>query len=251
MSTGMVALLVAAVGVAGTLLAPLTTAWVGARSRLQEFELQQRVEAARRQEEALAADLERRRQAYLALNSSARLWRILLMEDVRALRAGGSGHAQATEEARSAFHGDFAQAQMLVPDDVLDAATRVRIALADARKRLDLLGEGGAGGAGVGAGASGGSGGSGGSEEAWEELYDRVMRIWDVITTMQAAMRKDLGVGSGVPVPAERPEQYRQREREYREGEREYREGEREYREGEREYREGGAGHGAPVTPTP
>ncbi|MFE5241371.1 MULTISPECIES: hypothetical protein [unclassified Streptomyces] len=183
-------MLVALVGVVGTLLAPLTTNWVSARVRLQEFDLQQRASALTREEEAATADLERRRAAYIALNSSARLWRLLLMEDVHALRAGGSTGEQ-TEQARQAFQADFAQAQMLIPDHVLDAANRVRIALADARKRLDRHTEG-----------------DGASEAAWQDLYDFVLGVWGEITEMQAAMRKDLGVGSGVPVPSERSETY-------------------------------------------
>ncbi|WP_406375863.1 hypothetical protein OG788_40175 [Streptomyces sp. NBC_00647] len=188
----MATLLVALVGVMGTLLAPLTTAWVSSRVRLQEFDLQQRASAAARQEESAAADLERRRAAYIALNGSARQWRILLMEDVNALRAGGNA-AEHTEQARQTFQADFAQAQMLVPDYVLDAANRVRIALADARKRLDRQA------------ASSNSEG----ESTWQDLHGYVLDIWDVITDMQAAMRKDLGVGSGLPVPSERSEAYR------------------------------------------
>ncbi|MFD5628644.1 hypothetical protein [Streptomyces sp. NPDC127072] len=136
MNAGVATFLVALVGVMGTLLAPLTTAWVSSRVRLQEFEMQERASAAARQEQSAAADLERRRVAYIALNSSARQWRILLMEDVNAQRTG-DGVGEATEQARQAFQADFAQAQMLVPDYVLDAANRVRIALAEARKRLD------------------------------------------------------------------------------------------------------------------
>ncbi|MER5386299.1 hypothetical protein ABT040_39710 [Streptomyces sp. NPDC002688] len=188
----MATLLVALVGVMGTLLAPLTTAWVSSRVRLQEFDLQQRASAAARQEESAAADLERRRAAYIALNGSARQWRILLMEDVNALRAGGNA-GEHTEQARQAFQADFAQAQMLVPDYVLDAANRVRIALAEARKRLDRQA------------ASSNSEGEG----TWQDLHGYVLDIWDVITDMQAAMRKDLGVGSGLPVPSERSEAYR------------------------------------------
>ncbi|MDX3838964.1 hypothetical protein [Streptomyces europaeiscabiei] len=181
----MVALLVALVGVVGTLVAPITTARVSLRTRLQEFELQQRANEQTRREENMAADLERRRAIYIAVNSSARQWRIRLMEDLHALRTGGSS-SELTEDARQAFQGDFAQAQMLVPDPVLDAATRVRIALADGRKRLDSLKKSEVA-----------------DEEAWQELYTYVLRIWDLITRMQAAMRKDLGIGSGVPVASE------------------------------------------------
>lgn len=191
MSTGTATLLVALVGVVGTLLSPLTTAWVSTRTRLQEFEMQQQASAVVRREESAAADLERRREAYTALNSSARRWRILLMEDARALSSGSSA-SERTEEARQAFHDDFARVQMLVPDLVLDAANRVRLVLADAHTRLGRQARD-----------------STTTEAEWRELQGFLLSLWDVITEMQAAMRKDLGVGSGAPVPSERSGAYR------------------------------------------
>ncbi|WP_406346914.1 hypothetical protein [Streptomyces sp. NBC_00648] len=144
-----------------------------------------------RRHEATAADLERRRATYIALNTSARLWRIRLMEDLNRF-PDQAGPSSETEEARLLFQNDFAQAQMLVPDTVLDAANRVRIALAHAHKWFRQLGHG-----------------SATDDHASEELRAFLLHLWDEITQMQAVMRKDLGVGSGVPVPSERPEAYR------------------------------------------
>ncbi|MFI1177582.1 hypothetical protein [Streptomyces melanogenes] len=97
-----------------------------------------------------------------------------------------------TEDAWLAFQNDFAQAQMLVPDGVLDAANRVRLALADTHKRSRQLGDASATAAPMG-----------------EELRAFLLHTWEQITQMQAVMRKDLGVGSGVPMPSERPGAYR------------------------------------------
>ncbi|MFD8668392.1 hypothetical protein ACFV1U_23685 [Streptomyces microflavus] len=88
MNTGTVALLVAVVGVAGTLLAPVTTAWVSSRSRRQEFELQQRSELTKRHMDDEQANLERLRDTYVALNSGARRYRFRMMEDLYAIRSG-------------------------------------------------------------------------------------------------------------------------------------------------------------------
>ncbi|WP_329394512.1 hypothetical protein [Streptomyces melanogenes] len=183
--------MVAGMGVLGTLLAPLAAAWVGARSRWQEVELRRLADHDARRHEATAADLERRRATYIALNTSARLWRIRLMEDLNRF-PDQAGPSTETEEARLAFQNDFAQAQMLVPDTVLDAANRVRIALADAYKQFRHLGD---------ASAS--------DDHTGEELRAFLLHMWDQITQMQAVMRKDLGVGSGAPVPSERPGAYR------------------------------------------
>ncbi|MGP3980637.1 hypothetical protein [Streptomyces sp. KR80] len=111
MNTGVIALLVAVVGVAGTLLAPITTAWVGSRARRQEFELQQRADQATRRLEEAQQNLERRRDTYVALNSSARLYRMLMMEDLHALRKGAAPDANGdTDAARVEFQNTYAQA---------------------------------------------------------------------------------------------------------------------------------------------
>lgn len=191
MGAGTVAVLVAGMGVLGTLLAPLATAWVSARTRSQEFELRRLADGDARLHESMAADLERRRATYIALNTSARLWRIRLMEDLNRF-PDRPGPSTETNEARLSFQNDFAQAQMLVPDGVLDAANRVRVALADAYKRFARLDETLAPG-----------------DHTHEELRASLLEMWHEITQMQAVMRKDLGVGSGVPVPSERPGAYR------------------------------------------
>ncbi|MEK8142523.1 hypothetical protein NKH18_09520 [Streptomyces sp. M10(2022)] len=127
-----IALLVAVVGVVGTLPAPITTAWVSSRQRRQEFELQQRSDRTMRHIDDAQANLERRRDTYVALNSGARRYRFQMMEDLYALRSGADKDP-ATEVARVEFQDTYAQAQMLVPDNVLQSCQAVRVALAEAR----------------------------------------------------------------------------------------------------------------------
>ncbi|MEE4490305.1 hypothetical protein [Streptomyces sp. BE230] len=178
MDAGVIALLVAAVGVAGTLLAPITTTWVGSRARLQEFELQQRAEQAKRRSEEAQQNLERRRETYVALNSATRRYRILMMEDVHALREGDPLDADgAIETARLEFQDIYAQAQMLIPDSVLGPCHDARVALAEARKGIAALHRE----AEV-------------DQEAWRSVHADVMQVWDLIRLMQEAMREDLGI---------------------------------------------------------
>ncbi|MFF8918878.1 hypothetical protein ACF08M_37640 [Streptomyces sp. NPDC015032] len=177
MSTGVIALLVAVVGVVGTLLAPITTAWVSSRSRLQEFELQRRTDQVTRQLEDAQQNLERRRDIYVALNSGARRYRMLMMEDLHAKRTGAAPQSDATEAARVEFQATYAQAQMLIPDAVLEPSRKVRVALADARKLIGALYEDATHG-----------------QEEWQEAHTFLIQMWDVIITMQVAMRQDLGI---------------------------------------------------------
>ncbi|WP_190094538.1 hypothetical protein [Streptomyces melanogenes] len=116
--------------------------------------------------------------------------RVAEREDLNRI-PGQAGLSGETEDARLAFQNDFAQAQMLVPDGVLDAANRVRVALADAHKRSRQLGDASATNAPTG-----------------EKLRAFLLHMREEITQMQAVMRTDLGVGSGVPVPSERPGAY-------------------------------------------
>ncbi|MFC8640711.1 hypothetical protein RKD45_001426 [Streptomyces griseus] len=178
MSTGVIALLVAVVGVAGTLLAPITTAWVSSRSRRQEFELQQDSDRAKRHIDDAQANLERRRDAYVALNSGARRYRFMMMEDLYAVRRG-AGPDPATELARVEFQDTYAQAQMLVPDDVLRPCQTVRVALAEAKKLMDSLAEDATH-----------------DQQKWQEAHTFLIDMWEPIGVMQLAMRQDLGISA-------------------------------------------------------
>lgn len=178
MSTEVIALLVAVVGVAGTLLAPITTAWVSSRSRRQEFELQQRSEQTRRHIDDAQANLERRRDMYVTLNSGARRYRFRMMEDLYAIRSGADPDP-ATEVIRVEFQDAYAQAQMLVPDNVLQPCQAVRVALAEAKKLLDALIED-----------------SAHDQRKWQESHTFLIEMWDAIMAMQLAMRQDLGIST-------------------------------------------------------
>ncbi|SCK21486.1 hypothetical protein B046DRAFT_06434 [Streptomyces sp. LamerLS-316] len=84
-----------------------------------------------------------------------------MMEDLYTLRSG-SGTAPATEVARVEFQDTYAQAQMLVPDDVLHPCQAVRVALAEARKLMDSLA------------ADGGR-----DQRKWQEAHTFLIRMWD------------------------------------------------------------------------
>ncbi|WP_406389030.1 hypothetical protein [Streptomyces sp. NBC_00887] len=178
MSTGLIALLVAVVGVAGTLLAPITTAWVSSRSRRQDFELQQRSERTKRHLDDAQANLERRRDIYVALNSGARRYRFHMMEDLYAMRSEADPNP-ATEVVRAEFQDTYAQAQMLVPDNVLQPCQAVRVALAEAKKLMESLTEDGAH-----------------DQQKWQETHTFLIQMWDAITAMQLAMHQDLGIST-------------------------------------------------------
>ncbi|MFC9758585.1 hypothetical protein [Streptomyces sp. NPDC056921] len=143
-----------------------------------QFELQQRADQATRRLEVAERNLERLRDAYVALNSSARRYRILMMEDLHALRRGTRPDANGlTDAARIEFQNVYGQAQMLVPNAVLEPCHAVRVALADVKKKIDGLHEDTAL-----------------DQEIWQEAHAHLIQLWDVIGVMQDAMRQDLGI---------------------------------------------------------
>ncbi|MEU1126702.1 hypothetical protein ABZ371_24795 [Streptomyces sp. NPDC005899] len=133
---------------------------------------------AKRHVDDAQADLERRREIYVALNSGARRYRFRMMEDLYALRSGAAPDP-ATEVARVEFQDIYAQAQMLVPDNVLLPCQAVRVALAEARKLMEPL-----------------TGNGVHDQRQWQDAHTFLIRMWDPLTSMQRAMRQDLGISA-------------------------------------------------------
>ncbi|MEV4869788.1 hypothetical protein [Streptomyces syringium] len=131
MSAVIAAMLTAVVGVLGTLFAPLVTHRVTARQRTEEG----RAEEARRR-------FEERRAAYTAMNRASGQFHTLLKDALHRIRDGvytDQERAQ-LEEARLDHRDRYAEAQMIVPEAVLDASrslNKVLSASDAAVKRID------------------------------------------------------------------------------------------------------------------
>ncbi|MBO8202232.1 hypothetical protein JW613_28665 [Streptomyces smyrnaeus] len=131
MSAVIAAMITAVVGVLGTLFAPVLTQRITARQRVEE-----RAEADRLRR------LEERRAAYTAMNRASRQFSTLLKDALHRLRDDVyTDHERtALEEARLDYRDRYAEAQMIVPEHILDASRAVNRVLAGvdaAVKRLD------------------------------------------------------------------------------------------------------------------
>ncbi|MEE4595333.1 hypothetical protein V2J94_26200 [Streptomyces sp. DSM 41524] len=131
MSTVIAAMITAVVGILGTLFAPL---------------LQQRMTARQRSEDALTEDrrrrFEERRAAYTAMNRASRQFHTLLKDALHRLRDDVYADEDRVrlEEARRDYRDRYAEAQMIVPERVLEASRELNTVLAgiDAMaKRID------------------------------------------------------------------------------------------------------------------
>ncbi|MFJ6010736.1 hypothetical protein [Streptomyces sp. NPDC092952] len=131
MTVAVTAMITAVVGVLGTLLAPV---------------LSQRMIARQRADETRLADergrFEERRAQYTAMNRASRQFHTLLKDALHRIRDGVYTEQERTqlEEARLDHRDRYAEAQMIVPERILEASREVNRVLAagDATvKRLD------------------------------------------------------------------------------------------------------------------
>ncbi|MFG3254116.1 hypothetical protein [Streptomyces sp. NPDC048172] len=131
MTAVIAAMITAVVGVLGTLFAPFLSHRMAARQRSEEAREADRV---RRFEE--------RRASYTAMNRASRQFSTLLKDALHRLRDGVYTDQERTalEEARLDYRDRYAEAQMIVPERVLEASRAVNRVLAStdgAVKRLD------------------------------------------------------------------------------------------------------------------
>jgi len=131
MTAAVTAMITAVVGVLGTLFAPVLSQRLTARQRAEEAQV---AEHRRRFED--------RRDAYTAMNRSSRQFHTLLKDALHRIRDGVYTELERDqlEEARRDYRDRYAEAQMVVPERILDASRSVNGVLADvdaAVKRLD------------------------------------------------------------------------------------------------------------------
>ncbi|MFF9816281.1 hypothetical protein [Streptomyces sp. NPDC014006] len=168
MTAAVTAMITAVVGVLGTLFAPVLTQRITARQRAAESAAE---EQRRRFEE--------RRTAYTAMNRASRQFHTLLKDALHRLRDGvyDDQERERLEEARRDYRDRYAEAQMLVPERILEASRAVNTVLAGTDavvKRLDR-----------GLARDGES-----AEQALLDLKEAEPRL----RAMRRVMREDLGV---------------------------------------------------------
>ncbi|MFQ6197231.1 hypothetical protein [Streptomyces sp. NPDC000405] len=129
MQTG--ALLIALIGVCGTLAATWLTQRSADRVKQRELEHAEWLRRSDHDERTREAALSARRASYVALNTTARQYLTALSDRLHRLRLESlpEGGADEVEECRTAYRESYAEAQMIVPDTVLTVARRSNAAL--------------------------------------------------------------------------------------------------------------------------
>ncbi|WP_327719064.1 hypothetical protein OG381_29315 [Streptomyces sp. NBC_00490] len=131
MTAAVTAMITAVVGVLGTLFAPVLSQRLTSRQRAQEAEVAEHRRL-----------FEDRRTAYTAMNRASRHFHTLLKDALHRLRDDvyTDHDREQLEEVRREYRDRYAEAQMVVPERILDASRAVNEVLAgiDALvKRLD------------------------------------------------------------------------------------------------------------------
>ncbi|MFF3557636.1 hypothetical protein ACFYXL_30015 [Streptomyces tsukubensis] len=174
-------LIVAVVGVLGTLLSALLTQCAADRSRRRE---QERAERA----QALARDAEERRACYAALNSASRQYLAALTDQLHALiRTEDPGTVrQRLTEARDLHRDVYAGAQMRLPDPVLAPVGEIARALGAVYGRLRRLDDG-----------------APRPDDTLDTARKEIDALWELLRELRYGMRADLeNYGPDPPDPS-------------------------------------------------
>lgn len=179
MTASSTALVIAIVGVCGTLFAPIVSQTLSKRARRDEFELQREQRTEEYARDHRKESLAEKRNCYLSAMLTARRYRQELMNHLYMVNRERSGvSSEQLEDARQAYNSSIAELQLTGTKPVIDAMEPIRARLAHCYEGIKNL------------------------EESrpepgppFDELKKSLLMIWDdewpsVIT----AMRADLGI---------------------------------------------------------
>jgi hypothetical protein len=135
------AMVIAVVGVCGTLASAIITQLFSQRSRHQELEDAERRRLAEQDNAEKQRKTDQLRSCYVQLNANDRHYRDAMLAYAYALKAGSSGEAEAADvaTARRAQRDTRAEAQMIVSEEVLDTEGRVNARLTTAYRSLQQI----------------------------------------------------------------------------------------------------------------
>ncbi|MDX3387792.1 hypothetical protein PV682_41065 [Streptomyces niveiscabiei] len=191
MSPSTSALVVAVVGVAGTLLSGVLAHRGALRSTSMELEHARLEREAERDAVERRENVEARRASYVQLNRAIRELHLLLWQHREALAAGtGDTAAQTAEraDARRELREAYATAQLVVTDEVLQAAGRIVHQLNRIHTQLERHEQQ-----------------SPRTPEPLDVLLERLQKASEGLYEVRQHMRRDLGITN---LPIERPEDH-------------------------------------------
>jgi len=180
-------ILVATVAVFGTLLSPVVHAKVTHQARNDELRLEREHQLAKAEHDRMAARSTELKTCYIRHNSAAREYAGALKEwAFRQRQHDRAASGAELLQARADYRASYAEAQMVVSDEVLDRARVLNGALGDVYGVLKRLEEGGAQ-----------------AGDSLESAFTALNGIWDPLSSMRSRMREDLGSSLNLPDPGD------------------------------------------------
>lgn len=163
---------IAVTGVVGTLGGSLLAQRGSERAKRREIELV-------RGHEEIRENLSLRRTCYMELNRDARQFTTALNRHLHVMRERDAEDADraALDEAKNAHRDRYSEAQMIAPEEVLGRVKVVNQALNNVYGQVKRLERG-----------------APGPGETLDTAAQAQYEVWDLLRTMRAAMRHDLGV---------------------------------------------------------
>jgi hypothetical protein len=186
MTASSTALVIAIVGVCGTLFAPIVSQTLSRRARREAFELQRKQRAEEYERDHQKESLAEKRNCYLSAMLTARGYRQELMNHLYVInrdRTIGVSSDQ-LEDARHAYNSSTAELRLTGTKPVIDAMEPIRVRLARSYEGIKNLEEG-----------------RPELGQSFDELKKSLLMIWDdEWPAMVAAMRADLGINDQATV---------------------------------------------------
>jgi hypothetical protein len=179
MDAGVTALIIAIVGVVGTLSASIASQIMSVRAKREEFLLQRSHRQEDYDRERAEAVLAQKRSCYISIMSSSRRYRVELMNYLFTIKrdSGANETSMRLEDARLAFSVSFAEAQLTGSLPVLEAVNSLRNGLREGYRTIKEL-----------------EADSSKSDDSFNEVQNFLLRLWESWPPMHEAMRADLGV---------------------------------------------------------
>lgn len=180
MNAGITALIIAIVGVIGTLVAPIVSQRLSAHARREEFDIQRshrQDEYVREQQEKVLAN---KRSCYVTMISAARRYRLELMSYLHAVNQGSvdNNARDRLEEARLVFNTSLAETQLTGTASVIEALEPIRKGMSVSYADIKNIEEQHAP----------------ESNSSFNEIRVFLLKLWDEWPQLYTAMREDLGV---------------------------------------------------------
>ncbi|MFJ8016776.1 hypothetical protein [Streptomyces sp. NPDC096339] len=187
MSSTVVPLVIAFLGIVGTLASGLMTQQLAAKSKAKELDQSARQRVQERQHETERVMMEAVRSCCVMLNTASLDFHSELNHFWHALRAGRvTGDVRARlDDARREHRARYAEAQMRVPDDVLavvDGVHRRLNRIYGDLKRLDSE---------IPSGLE--------DDESLDGAHQQITGLWEQLTQMRRTMRRSIGVTQDNP----------------------------------------------------